>query len=45
VVHPGAGPALLAADEPTTEGARSVIHDLGERGIHFARDLLPPTDA
>jgi hypothetical protein len=36
--------ALLAGDEPTTEGARSVIHDLGERGIHFARDLLRPTD-
>ncbi len=37
--------ALLAGDEPTREGARSVIHDLGERGIHFARDLLPPTKA
>ncbi|MGZ4402429.1 MAG: hypothetical protein ACXVRI_06235 [Gaiellaceae bacterium] len=37
--------ALLAGDEPTTAGARSVIHDLGERGIHFARDLLPPTEA
>jgi hypothetical protein len=36
--------ALLAGDEPTAARARAAIYSLGERGIHFARDLLPSKD-